>query len=228
MIKLTMTKKDIKLSIILVSLIILGLTYQFVYVKNMDKADAIQEDNKKLNLTLADEKSKYLKKESMLKDSKEYSNQINTILNSYGDGASEEKSIMFIRSLEGVADMKINSAAFTKPEYFLTATNSKSSSDKDDVAIESLNGHKVTITIAFQVSYEGLKKCLDYIDNYSQKCSVGGLTVSFDSETGNLSGTMDITMYHLQGGNRKYTDPVIPSTDIGTSNIFGTIELPTN
>ena len=228
MINLKMTQKDIKLSIILISLIILGVTYQFIYVKNMDKTDLLQSDNKKLNLTLTDEKAKYLKKKDMLADTKTLCSQINTVISSYGDGASEEKNLMFIKSMEGVADMKVNSAAFTKPEYFLTSTNEKLSASMDYADIASLNGYKVTITLAFQVSYDGLKKCLDFINDYPQKCSVGGLTVSFDSETGNLSGSMDISMYHLQGGNRKYTDPIIASTDTGTGNIFGTIELPAN
>jgi hypothetical protein len=41
-----------------------------------------------------------------------------------------------------------------------------------------------------------------------------------------LSGTMIINMYHLTGEDIEYQAPIITSMDMGTNNIFGTLEIP--
>ncbi len=68
----------------------------------------------------------------------------------------------------------------------------------------------------------------DYINNYTEKRNIDEITLSYDSETGNLTGSMKINMYNLVGNGITYTEPAIGNVDIGLDNIFGTIDFNPN
>lgn len=93
------------------------------------------------------------------------------------------------------------------------------------IDLGKVKGYKSTLNITFKVSYEGLKKCIDYINNYPEKRNINEITLSYDSETGNLTGSMKINMYDLTGAGREYTEPAAGNAGIGLENPFGTIDV---
>ena len=54
--------------------------------------------------------------------------------------------------------------------------------------------------------------------------TLDNVNASFDSSTGNLTGTMTINIFSMTGGSTSYSAPDAGSTVYGTDNIFGTIE----
>lgn len=255
--KIQVSKKDVKLLIILLSLIILYVTYQFVYTKNMNQTEQINTKVTTLQKRLSELKIKVDQGDAIRTENDSMLKEIDSIEASYGNGATQEKSIMMVNNLEAVADMSISTAAFSEPVYFFYGTNTvegqtdttaldAASAELDTAtgkdadssvnqttvdatqlnALDNMSGYRSTISITFSVSYEGFKKCVDYINNYSEKSNVGDVSLSYDSETGMLSGTMNINMYHLTGEEIKYQAPVIGSMEIGMKNIFGTLDIP--
>lgn len=91
-----------------------------------------------------------------------------------------------------------------------------------------ITGYQTSVVLSYQATYEGLKKCIDYINDYKERMNISALTASFDSTTGNLTGTVTVTMYALYGAGKRYTPPQISGVKLGTDNIFGTFELPLN
>lgn len=247
----------------MLSLLILGGTYQFVYVKNMNQVDIMNDEITALESRLSELQRKVNDRDTILAENASIQQEIDGIINTYGNGASEEKSLMMVKNLEDNTDMVIASVTFSEAEYFFNGTELESDRDqsavanmvtneeKSEVSVEdlaeadqpvtqeqqevtqvsalgSLSGYKTTIGITFRISYDGLKKCIDYINHYPEKSNVSDLTLTYDTETGNLAGTMTFNMYHILGPDRSYQEPVIGSIDIGTQNIFGTIGLPVN
>jgi len=255
--KIKISKKDVKLLLIVLSLAILWFTYSFIYSDNMKKADVVNGDIDKLETRYSDLQKKVNDKDKIIKENDALQQKFNVMLASYGNGASEEKSIIFLKALEDNTAMEINSASFSDPVILFNGTNmvedksqssalktatnelTKANGDKQATenqtqidakkleALKDLSGYCETISITFRSTYDGFKKCLDYINNYPEKCNVGDVTVSYDTETGNVSGTMNINMYHLQGKGVTYQPPEIGDVGISTKNIFGTIEIPT-
>ena len=112
-----------------------------------------------------------------------------------------------------------------------TATDQVGEDNDATIGQESLSnldltGYQTTTVLTYQTTYDGMKKCIDYINNNEEKMNISDLTVAFDNTTGNLSGTLTINMYALDGINKAYVEPEINGVDIGTDNIFGTFELP--
>ncbi len=252
------SKKDLKLLIIILSLAVLWVCYYFIYVDNMKKVDAINSDITKLETRYSDLQKKVNDKDKIVKENETLKGNYQTMVSSYGNGASEEKSMIFVKDLQDNTGMEVNSITFADPVFLFNGTNtvnqansegadldkanselSKSTGEKKDQTdnktqvdaklmegLKSLSGYRETISITFRSTYEDFKKSLDYINNYKEKCNAGDITVSYDSETGNVSGSMNINMYHLIGKGINYVPPTIGDIKIGTDNIFGTIEIP--
>lgn len=92
--------------------------------------------------------------------------------------------------------------------------------------VSGYTGYKTAVTIAYQTTYEGLKKSIRYINEYDERMNVIDLTASFDNTTGNLTGVMTIELFAVNGRDRVPEEPVIPGVQLGTDNIFGSFEIP--
>lgn len=87
-------------------------------------------------------------------------------------------------------------------------------------------GYKMGVTITYQASYEGLKKCMDYIKKEENRMNIRDISAAFDNSTGNLTGTITIDMYAYTGSGKAYEEPDLNDVEISTDNIFGTFEVP--
>ena len=56
--------------------------------------------------------------------------------------------------------------------------------------------------------------------------NVGGLSLSYDSETGKIVGNLNVNRYYLTGTEDVYESPDTGVIQKGSDNIFGTIENP--
>ena len=89
----------------------------------------------------------------------------------------------------------------------------------------SVVGYKTTLTLAFSCTDQQLTDALDFINSYEDKMSVETVTVGYDETSGNLTGTMNLCMYALDGSEKAYTAPDIKDVKLGVANIFGSKEI---
>lgn len=92
----------------------------------------------------------------------------------------------------------------------------------EPASITTMTGLESTITMNFQTSYEGFKQLVDYINNYPDKTIIDSVSVSRDSTTNDLTGTLVLKRYAIAGTGKVYETPAIDDISIGTDNIFGT------
>ena len=79
-------------------------------------------------------------------------------------------------------------------------------------------------TIQFVTTYKGLKSMVEYLNSRVGRMTVDSVSTSFDSSTGNLSGSMTINLYSMSNTGNIYIEPDAGDVKLGTKNIFGTIE----
>lgn len=90
----------------------------------------------------------------------------------------------------------------------------------------SIAGYQMTMNLSYQTTYDGLKKGIDFINKNDNKMNISDITAAFDNTTGNLTGTMTIIKYALDGTGKTFENVIIDGVQLGTENIFGTFELP--
>lgn len=109
-----------------------------------------------------------------------------------------------------------------------TVNDAQASQDTSQDAAQKSKfmGVKATVTITYQTTYAGLKKSIDYINQYRNKMNIEDVSVTYDTSTGNLMGNMKINMFSLIGADmlKEYEPPYIEDINTGRDNIFGTIQ----
>ena len=85
--------------------------------------------------------------------------------------------------------------------------------------------YRTQVTLQFNGTYAGLKKAVLYVADQSGRMTLDNVNASYDTSTGNLTGTIIVNIFSMSGTERTYTEPDAGSVAYGTDNIFGTVEL---
>ncbi len=216
-----LNNEQTKLIVILLAVVMLFFSYQFGFNRYNEKLEEINATNEEL-IAKEEELKGLVDKQVIYEDGiKEYGELIDTIIDKYGAGLSIDKIIMFLVALEDEADMEITSATLGSENPILT--NDAIPTDISESG--KLDAYMCPVTITYKTTYEGYKTCMTYINQYEERMNVYDLTTTYDAETGNLTGTMTINMYYMIGSGKVFERPIIPDINIGTNNIFGTLEM---
>lgn len=224
---------------LLVALMILFGAYQFGYVGLMEKAENLQKSNQELTDQYNELLIKEAQKDKYITETARLNTMTQILLDRFPANLSQEKSIMLMAGLENYANIKVNALTFNGITTFYENDKStdESSNDEENVPegyyketiendLGSLTGYKLNMTINYKAGYKGLKKCIKFINENQEKMNISSITASYDSSTGNLTGTIGINIYALSSNLSKFEDIKIPVEEIGTNNIFGTIQDP--
>ncbi|MBC5778791.1 hypothetical protein [Blautia difficilis] len=79
-------------------------------------------------------------------------------------------------------------------------------------------------SMQFTGTYASLKDAVSYLADQTGRMTLDNVSASFDSTTGNLTGTIVVNMFSMTGTGNTYSEPDAGSVSYGTDNIFGTIE----
>ena len=100
-----------------------------------------------------------------------------------------------------------------------------------DAEVENLNTttsipvlYRTQDSMQFTGTYASLKDMVEYLADQSGRMTLDNVNASFDSTTGNLTGSMTVNLFSMAGTGKAYTEPDAGSVAYGTDNIFGTIE----
>ncbi len=216
-----MDKKKVKTYeyiLLLVIVIIAVCAYRFGYVAYMDKTEAAQKETKQLKARI-DELNNKIALEPVYEEMIEAAEKaFDDTLSKYGPGNTPEKSIMFVTELEAVTGGRVNTAAFSDdvPVFISSGTDENG----NPMATMFTN----SLIINYEFSYDGLKKAMDYINNYPERMNVESFTASLNQETGLLNGTMTLNLFSAEAEGIDYVEPSITGVKTGTDNIFGSYD----
>lgn len=218
-----LNNEQTKLIVILLAVVMLFFSYQFGFSRYNDKTAAINEENKTLK-EKQEELQGLVDKQTIYEDGiTKYSELIEELTDRYGAGISIDKIIMFLVSLEKESDMEISAASLGEETLILNEENIPSDISEQG----TLYAYSIPVSVTYKTTYEGYKKCMTYINEYEERMNVTDLNTTYDAQTGNLTGTMTLSMYYLTGTDKPFERPEISDINLGTGNIFGTLEINT-
>ena len=84
--------------------------------------------------------------------------------------------------------------------------------------------YRTQITMQFNGTYAGLKEAVTYLAEQNGRMTLDNINASYDTSTGNLTGTIVVNMFSMTGTDNSYAEPDAGQVAYGTDNIFGTIE----
>lgn len=101
-----------------------------------------------------------------------------------------------------------------------TVTDTTGSSE---IQTPDIHMYKQPTNYSFRCTYKGAKEMLNHLFALSDKKGVENLTLAYDSETGNLRGSLDLNQYYMIGIDKEYKAITIPSMPKGVDDVFHTI-----
>lgn len=103
----------------------------------------------------------------------------------------------------------------------MTADTGAKAANKKDTETPTITGMATTILMNFTSTYEEFKDMVDYIANDTSNAIIDSASISVDSTTGKLTGSLVIKCFALAGTGKAYEPPRIENITVGTDNIFG-------
>ncbi len=212
------TPGQLRLLLLLLVVVLLVVGYRFGYQPIADRCEALKTESSEYEGKIKILDAKIAKESEYKKTIDALEPTAYNVFDLYGGGNTNEKTIMMLVALEEASEMTISNVTFGSDTNIYYTNNVKSSTGL------GVYMFKQPLTISYRVTYEGLKKAMDFITGYKERMTVDNITASYDTLTGQLTGTMVINLYSVMGGNAVYTAPNTGVTDFGTENIFGTYE----
>ncbi len=131
-------------------------------------------------------------------------------------------------SAEGATEANADAATVTGEGTVTEAADATATADAGTsadaanvISDQFMTGVTSSISISFQITEKQFRKLVDYINEYPERTSIASTSLSYDSSTGELVGSMTINRYALTGSGKVYEEPYIGDISIGTDNIFG-------
>lgn len=232
------TERDKKVLYIMGSLLVLTLSFFFVFSPNQKKADVVKAENKEKKAYVAELDAKIANEATKTAEITTFKNDRQEILSKFPGGMTHEKAIKILADLEKETDIFSSDVSLAVNNIFFNQAELRSNGtvqiEQENVASTSplaepvepeetfpdIIGYKTTLTLTFTASTDELEKALDFINNYEEKMSVETVTVGYDDATGELIGTMDLCMYAVEGVDNAYEEPKTEGVDLGVVNIF--------
>lgn len=217
------SKRDLYLLLAVAGIIIAFCSWQFGFKKMSAKTEALRNDT----TTIQAEIDKYSAVKNNIeiyqKGIEDYSNKIADTLRNYPVNVLTEDVIMLGRELEKNDDTTaVTSAMSNTPVNTFTAASNPASTSSTPVSYQL---YRTDVSLIYTTSYGGFKEFMDYINGHTNRMSVQNFSLSYDSNTGLLAGSSTVNMYAIVGTDKAYVEQNLSGVQLGTDNIFGTIEL---
>lgn len=231
--------KKIKFIISLISVGIFVYSYFIVYDKYENRTADAYKEIEIIRRQIEAREEMLIQEEEVLNSLEEVKEQKQAIIDNYPVHIAKEDNFMFIEKLQ--KNLKINimslnvsdNMSFYKtilPAVLEDIEEDMEDGEEDDgrqdtITEEStMNGVVNTISMNFLTNYDGLKELSEYIRNYPEPTVIDNVSISYDSSTGALAGNLVLKRFALNGNGKEYTGTYIDGIDIGTDNIFGTVQ----
>ena len=218
-------QSDKKILLIAAGFILLGCTYFFVFNGLNTKRAEIDMQNGTLQ-----QEVNYLQD---LKDhEQEYNDEMarmtvenEDIMKQFPAEVRPESIIMYGQGLEvsnafAVSSLEMPGASLMEVPLPTAADGTAAQS----ATASSIMLYNSPVTMGFHSTYGGIKDVIKQINNDPNRNSISTVTLAYDTNTGNLAGSITANMFFVKGTEKQYEAPTVPGVGVGTNNIFKAAE----
>lgn len=218
---MVISKKDIKIIIVLAGVAILAIAYFAVYRNYQDKTEAAEAQISQLQPELEQLREYEAHKQEYQEGTAAYKENMTAILSSLPTEIWPEDQIMLARHMEQDLDITANSESFTTPVIVTQFQGVPLDSIDDYNAKVDMTSSKYQMTLESTMDYKGLKDALDYIYDQDNMCGLDSIQANWNAENQDLNVTMMINQYMLTWPDATGSEHPVPDVSKGNSDVFG-------
>ena len=163
--------------------------------------------------------------------------QIADIANSYPVYISREDEILFLANMENTyhSDLAVENITMSAVEEIVAnvaveaqdaeAVTQEAAAATEEVveATPAIHMYRQPVNYSFRCTYKGAKDMITHLYAQTDKKCVEGLSLAYDSATGNLMGSLDLNQYYMTGIDKNYQPTSVPTVPKGVRDVFHTV-----
>jgi len=242
---LALSKKDQCLLVGLLGAIFLFVSWYFVFTPLQEKTVALETENIALKAKADLYQSINANLPKYEEGIEKFENEIVEISNRYPVNISREDEIMFLANMENVytndvavENITMSAVVEVVPETApvqetapaadpaatdAAVTDAGAVAAEPEIVIPEVHLFKQPVNYSFRCTYKGAKDMINYLFAQNDKKAIEGMTLAFDSETGNLMGTLDLNQFYMMGIEKEYQAIPTPTVLKGVDDVFHTV-----
>lgn len=224
---MTLSKRDQSMLLVLLGLVVVLVAYFGVYNNFMDKADAAASENDGLQTRLQELEDYYSNLPVYQAGIEEISADVGKKLSEFPSDVRSEDLISYGSQLEKMLGVTVSNMNFSAPELV-----SQFSVPKDDgnggTTLVPYAALSTNMSITAEMTYPQMLNFINYIYKKSVHTTLESISVSYNSETGGLTGSAVMTKYFMSDSEYEYEPTDLPDFKQGTNNPFGNITVTNN
>ncbi len=245
------SKGQINLLIMLIGVLLAVASYFFVFTKFNERRAALANENAALQAEVDALQELADNKEYYISETERMDKEIGETIQRYPADVLEEDEVMYTAAVQSSNQMWVNGLTIQEKQQVMVAgpapVEAAPVEDADAIDAEEAPeeaapatteaaapaaGLANTVflytspfTLSYKSTYTSIKDVITSIVTSDDRMSIKNVTIGYDAETGALAGTVDATMYTMEGTGTEYISPTVNGVPTGTPDIFrsGTI-----
>ena len=212
--------------VLALSCVLLVVIYFFAYKKLEDQATRINNENDSLRNRISELQGYYDDEPFNKQAIESMTNELNTLFDVYPGDTRFEDGIYEAITLYGVSKIEYSNISFASKTPIKEISGETVTGAGIEKYNEAISFNRFDVTYDGVISYDGLKDFVREVAGGKYNLAIGNMSYS-GTEIGELSGTALISFYSVSGAGCAYEEVPVSTYDIGTSNIFGYINVAT-
>lgn len=225
-------------------LIFLG-TFLLIYQKNMKRVSSLESDTSDKSSQVEFLSNLQIQVNEMKETTEQKQKEIASYTQEYPSRMTQQKVISNIYQMSVKSGIRLKSISpgteqiFFKNGEFIEVSEEDTSTSGEAEDTELSEAEKnpekkfpvnemVGKVTNYEIELTGTKKqilkAFDWISENPEHMALSAISLSFDSSTGKLSGSIAVNFYCLNGNGKTYEEPDISGIIIGNEDVFGTFK----
>lgn len=233
----SLADRDKKVLLILLGIVALALAYFLGFQKFNEERATVEDQNAQLEQEVATLRSMVATKAKVEAETEEMKKNIDQTMSKYPAEMRTQNIIKCFDLMEKkVKGLTVETEAFTMNQIFfqnkqvleqVVQKNAASGDDqtKQTQSTGTYTGYRSDTAISFSTDYEGLKKTVNFINQYDSCATLSDINVSLEEGSKPLRCTFMVNMYSVDGQKdgdqpKEYQQPEVNNVPVSKSNIF--------
>ncbi len=217
----TLSNRDKVLLLVLAGVLILFAVYMTVVKDYNAKRDAAEAQLAELTPQLQQLQEYEANQKNYAAKTTKMGNEIATQMQRFPNDIRSEHIILNAKTLQDALGIKIQSVG-SEPAALLSSFQLPLKDESGQYAMQNVYAFTTGENIQCTMGYDQFKSLLDFIYSQNEYTALKSVSVTYDSETGGLSGTAAITKYFIVPEKYVYTKANTEGVQQGVTNPFGT------
>ena len=216
------TAKQAMTYVMALGFVVLLAVYFLVYKSYNDKAEALEKANVTKQQRVDELKVFYDNLPIYNAEIEQYQAQIAAWLDEFPSDVLEEDIIVLALDTEKAAFVGYTNINIGNREALRTIPAATMQLAKMENLTQDVIFVERTVSYVNITDYFNLKKCVETINNSTNRLTISNITYSKNVETGELEGTIEVTFYSVRGTGKAYVPQNLKEYESGLANLFGT------